>query len=102
MASSEALDVVYWAMHSVLYRHIRIATEIASDGGTFVRHHRLFCLIILAKRPYYGLYKLKKSLNINLICVISLFVRFLPLPTTMDAVSATIVDGGRAICQNLG
>ncbi len=45
VASSEALDVVHWAMRSALYHCIRIATKIASRGGTFVRCCHLFCLI---------------------------------------------------------
>ncbi len=57
---------------------------------------------IAAKRPCYGMYKLKKSSDINLIGVVSLFVCFWPLPMTMDAVLATIVDYGQAMCQNLG
>jgi hypothetical protein len=36
------------------------------------------------------------SSNINLIGVISLLVCYWPPPTTMDAISATIVVGGRA------
>ena len=43
---------------------------------------------------------LMPSSNINLIGVISLFVCYWSPPTTMDAISATIVDDGRAICQN--
>jgi hypothetical protein len=47
-------------------------------------------------------YKLKKSSNINLKGIVSLLVCFWSLPMTMDAVLATIVDGGQAMCQNLG
>jgi hypothetical protein len=35
VASSEALDVRYWAMHHALYRRIRMAIEIASDLPLF-------------------------------------------------------------------
>jgi hypothetical protein len=36
VAPSEALDVLYWAMHPALYRHIRMAIEIASNSPAFV------------------------------------------------------------------
>jgi hypothetical protein len=35
VASSEALDVLYWAMRPALYRRISIAIEIASDSPAF-------------------------------------------------------------------
>jgi len=35
VASSEALDVLHWAMHPTSYRSIRMAIEIASDLPTF-------------------------------------------------------------------
>ncbi len=50
----------------------------------------------VAKRPCYGPFKLTPSYYINLIGVISLFVSYWPPPTTMDAVSATIITGGWA------
>ena len=33
VASSEALDLLYWAMHTVLYRRIAMAIETASKVG---------------------------------------------------------------------
>jgi hypothetical protein len=47
----------------------------------------------VAKRPYYDPFKLAPSYYINLIGVISisLFVSYCPLPSTMDAICATIV-----------
>jgi hypothetical protein len=35
LASSEALDVLNWAMHPVSYRHIRMAIKIASYYRAF-------------------------------------------------------------------
>jgi hypothetical protein len=43
----------------------------------------------------YGTFKLTPSYYINLIGVINVFVYYGPPPTTMDAVLATIVAGGR-------
>jgi hypothetical protein len=36
VASSEALDVHYWAMHPTLYHRIRMVIEIASEVGVFL------------------------------------------------------------------
>jgi len=36
VASSEALDELYWAMHATSYRRISMAIEIASDLPAFV------------------------------------------------------------------
>jgi hypothetical protein len=36
MASRVALDLLLWAMHSALYRLIRMAVEMASEVGAFV------------------------------------------------------------------
>jgi hypothetical protein len=36
VAPSEALDVLYWAMHPTSYCRIRMAIEIASDSPAFV------------------------------------------------------------------
>jgi hypothetical protein len=54
-----------------------------------------FCL----EGPCYGPLKLKPSSNISLIGVIIVFIYYGPPPTTMDAVSATIVAGGQAQFQ---
>ena len=35
VASTEALDVLHWAMHPASYRRIRMAIEIASDSPAF-------------------------------------------------------------------
>jgi hypothetical protein len=44
MASRVALDLLLWAMRSALYRLIRMAIEMASEVGAFVRCRRCFCL----------------------------------------------------------
>jgi hypothetical protein len=44
MASRVALDQLLWAMHSALHRLIRMAIEMASKVGAFVRCRRFFCL----------------------------------------------------------
>jgi len=46
--------------------------------------------------PCYGPFILTPSYYINVIGVISIFVSYWPPPTTRDAVSTTIVAGGRA------
>jgi hypothetical protein len=53
----------------------------------------------VAKEPYYSLFKLTPSYNINPIGVISLFGCYCLSLTTMDAVLATTVAGGRAQIQ---
>jgi hypothetical protein len=35
VASSEALDVLHWAMRPALYRHTRMTIKIASDSPAF-------------------------------------------------------------------
>jgi len=47
----------------------------------------------VAKRPCYGPFKLKPRYYINQIGVISLFISYWLLPSTMNAVLATIVAG---------
>jgi hypothetical protein len=38
-ASSVALDLLHWAMPCSLLQRVRMAIEMACNGGTFVRHH---------------------------------------------------------------
>ena len=45
VASGEALVMLHWAMRSILHRCTAMAIEMARDGGTFVRHRRLFRLL---------------------------------------------------------
>jgi hypothetical protein len=45
VASGVALDMLHWAMPSVLLWRTAVAIETAGGWGAFVRHHRLFCLL---------------------------------------------------------
>jgi hypothetical protein len=42
VASGVALDMLHWAIPSVLLRHTAVAIKTAGKQGTFVRHHQ-FC-----------------------------------------------------------
>jgi hypothetical protein len=42
--ASKALDMLHWTMRSELHQRIVMAMKMAHDGGTFVCHHRHFCL----------------------------------------------------------
>ncbi len=44
VASGVALDMMHRAMPHVSLQRFRMAIEMSSDGGAFVRHRRLFCL----------------------------------------------------------
>jgi hypothetical protein len=46
VAFGVALEMLNWAMPSVLLRSIPVAIEMANDGGAFVHHCCLFCMII--------------------------------------------------------
>jgi hypothetical protein len=41
----KSLDLFHRAMNAVLHRCTAMAIEMASNGGTFVRCRRVFCLI---------------------------------------------------------
>ncbi len=41
-AFMKALDLLYWMMRSILLQCVRVAIEIAQDGGTFDCHRHLF------------------------------------------------------------
>ncbi len=41
-ASSVALDLLHWAMPRSLLQCVRMAIEMACDGGTFVHHHQFY------------------------------------------------------------
>jgi len=45
VTSMTALDFIHWSMRAVLHSRIAMAIKMASNGGTFVRCHLLFCLI---------------------------------------------------------
>jgi hypothetical protein len=101
VASSEAQDVLNWAMHPTLYRRICMMIEITSIfpalfvviDSVLAHNHRLW--------PCYGHNKLKPSYHIVIIDVINLSVYYGRPPSTIHAVSATIFDGGQAIHQKL-
>ena len=44
VASGEALVMLHWEMLHVPLQRLRMAIEMACDGGAFVRCRRLFCL----------------------------------------------------------
>ncbi len=46
VASRVALDMPHWAMLSVLLWRTAMAIKMANNGGAFVCHCRLFCMII--------------------------------------------------------
>ena len=99
VAFMKAMDLLHRAMCAVLHHYTAMALEMSSDGGTFVIVAASFVWSIVAKRPCYGPFKLMPSYYINLIGVISLCVSYWPLSTTMNAILATIVAGGRARIQ---
>jgi hypothetical protein len=43
VASSEALNLLYWAMHAVSYRHIAMAIKTASKVGVLFDCHFVDC-----------------------------------------------------------
>ena len=59
VASSEALDVCYWAMHPALYHRIRLVIKIASNVGVFLCISNFVVIHNLRYRPRYGPYTLK-------------------------------------------
>ena len=61
VASRIALDLLYWAMRSALYRLIRMAIEMASEVGAFFSVVDFLSCITVAKRPCYGPLKIKPS-----------------------------------------
>jgi hypothetical protein len=48
VAFMKAQDLRHWAMRTVSNHHTDMAIKMASDAGTFVCCHRLFCLIELS------------------------------------------------------
>jgi hypothetical protein len=46
VASRVALDMLHRAIPSVLLRRTAVAIKTTNNGGAFVRHSRLFCIII--------------------------------------------------------
>jgi hypothetical protein len=96
VASGVAPDMLHWAMRFVLQQRTAMAIKMANGSGIcsyycWFCHHNNH-----SQRPCYGPLKLKlrhSDVYYNVICLLLCFG--LP-PTTMDAVSATIVASGRA------
>ena len=70
MASRVALDLLYWVMRSASYRLIRMAIKMAREAGPFYSVIDFMSCIIIAKRPGYGLLKIKLSYDIVLYYVL--------------------------------
>ena len=64
MASRVALDLPHWAMHSAPYRLIRMAIEMASEGGAFFSVVDYLSCITVAKEHNSSHYKIKQSYSI--------------------------------------
>jgi hypothetical protein len=88
VALHEATDALSWAMCPALYCRIRMAIEIASNLPAF------FVIVdfIVGHNN-----NIKPSYRNVLRVLGNLFVCFLLPPMMMDAILATIVNGGRAI-----
>ncbi len=99
MACHEALDVLNWAMHPASHCRICMVIELSSNLPAFFIVANYLFAHKLSLRPCYGQHKLKTSYCIVVIDVMSLFVVYGRPPSTMDAISATIFDGGQAIHQ---
>jgi hypothetical protein len=63
VACGKALDMLHWAMLSVLPRRTTVAIEMANNGGAFVRHRRLFCMIICSYKTM--LWSIKTSAKLQ-------------------------------------
>jgi len=61
VASRIALDLLYWAMHSALYRLTRMTFEMAREAGACFSVFDFMSCITVAKRPCYGPLKIKPS-----------------------------------------
>ncbi len=46
-ASSVSLVMLHWVMPRALLQCVRMAINMAHNGGTFVRHRHLFCFCLL-------------------------------------------------------
>jgi hypothetical protein len=60
VASSEALDVLHWAMRLASYRHIRMAIEIASNLPAFFVVINSLSLTAIANTHCNNQFKLKQ------------------------------------------
>jgi hypothetical protein len=100
VASSEALDVLHRAMRPASHRRICRVIKVASNSlpAFFVIADYLFANN-LCEIPCYGQHKLKPSYCVVVIDVMNLFVLYGSPRATINAVLATIFDGGQAIYQ---
>jgi hypothetical protein len=96
VASGVALDMLHHAMLSVSLRRTAVAIKMAGGRGAFICHCQFSHQYYHSQRPCYGPRKLKLRHSNIYYDVISLLLCFGHPPTTMDAVLATIVVGGRA------
>ena len=71
MASRVALDLPYWAMRSASYHLIRMVIELTREAGPFFSVADFMSCITIAKRPCFGLLKIKPSYTIVLYYVFS-------------------------------
>jgi hypothetical protein len=74
VASGVALDMPHGAMLSVLLWRSAMAIEMANNGSAFAHRCCLFCIIIHSYKTILWSLKLMPSYNINLTCLVSLFV----------------------------
>jgi hypothetical protein len=94
VASSKALDIVQWAMCTVLHPCLRMAIKMVHNGGIFNHHCHLFCMMIRSYKTMLWSIKTNPTCNINPVGLISLLVCYWPPPATINTVLATIVAGG--------
>ena len=99
VVSRVALDLPYWVMRSAPYCLIRMAIEMAREAGPFFSVVYFISCITVAKRPSYGLLKIKPSYTTVCHYVYIQFIYYgdPPTPIAMNAVLAIIASGGRAI-----
>jgi hypothetical protein len=74
-----------------------MAFQMAHEAGPFYSFVDLISCTTIAKRPCYGLYKIKPSYNIVHYNVFSLFIYYGGPLMAMEAILAIIADGRRAI-----
>ncbi len=72
VASGVALDMLHWAMPSVLLRHTAVAIKMAGGQGTFVCHCRLVCIIIHSYKTMLWSIKTKDESTIFLLLCLEL------------------------------
>ncbi len=97
VATRVALDLLYWAMRSALYRLSRMAIEMAREAGAFFSVINFMSCITVAKQPCYCWLKIKQSYNIVRYYVLIQLVYYGSRPTSMNAVLAIIANGRQAI-----